>query len=180
LNPEGKKEALRTSKELKDIKFDAAYTSVLRRAKETLSIIIKELKIKIPMSERWELNERNYGIYTGKNKWEIKEKYGEAEFMKIRRSWDYPIEAGESLKQVYSRVIPFYESEILPLILREKNILIAASGNSLRALVKYLENIKDADISEVEIHTGEAWVYDLDKKGKMLKKEIRAKNDKVV
>jgi len=180
LNPDGREEAKRTAKALKDIKIDLAYTSLLLRAKETLQIILKELGMHVPIKEDFALNERDYGDYTGKNKWEVKEKLGDVEFNKLRRSWDYPVPNGESLKKVYQRVLPYYEKEILPNLKKGKNILIAAHGNSLRALVKFLDKVPDEKISEVEIMTGEAIIYDIDKSGKVIGKEIRAKNEKKV
>src|SRR3989344_4445654 len=112
------------------------------------------------------LNERNYGDYTEKNKWQIKEEVGEEEFQKIRRSWDYPPPNGESLKMVYVRAIPYFKSEIEPHLEDGKNVIIASSGNALRALVKYLENIPDDKIGDLEIGTGEAYVYQIDESGK--------------
>ena len=120
------------------------------------------------------LNERDYGDLTGKNKWEVKEQLGEEEFLKIRRSWDYPPKNGESLKNVYERVVPFYESRILPELKNGKNVIIAAHGNSLRALVKFLENIPDEEISKLEMKLGEPYVYEIDETGKIVSKEIRS------
>lgn len=174
---QGRQEARRAAQALKGLPIDFAYTSLLQRAKETLEIVLKELSLTVPVTEDFALNERNYGVYTGKNKWEVKESVGEKVFQQIRRSWDYPIPEGESLKQVYERVIPYYEKEIQPKIQSGKNIIVAASGNSLRALIKKLDGVSDENISDVEIGTGEAWVYELDQGGTVIKKEIRAKND---
>jgi 2,3-bisphosphoglycerate-dependent phosphoglycerate mutase len=176
LNDTGRGEAKNTALALKGLPVDTGYSSDQIRAKETLSIILGALDIKIPVKETPALRERNYGVYTGKNKWEVKESVGDVIFQKIRRSYDYPIQDGESLKQVYDRVAPFYESEILPEIRNQKNIIIVASGNSLRALVKKLENISDENISSLEIRTAESYVYELDSEGNIVKKEIRAKN----
>lgn len=180
LTDEGREEAKHTAKELGDIKFDCAFTSALDRAIETTGIILKNLNLNILVTKDKALNERSYGIYTGKNKWEVKEQVGEEEFKKIRRSWDYAVPEGESLKQVYERAVPFYEEKIKPEILEGKNVLVGASGNSLRALVKYLENIPDDKISDLEIATGEALVYEMDKDGKIISKEVRSKNEKKV
>lgn len=177
LTEKGIEEAKASGKELSDIHFDVGFTSDLSRAKDTLKYMLEELNQKdLQIIESSEIKERNYGIYTKKNKWEIKEQIGEEEFLKLRRSWDYPIPEGESLKQVYSRVIPYYEGTILPYIKNNKNIIIASSGNALRALVKYLENIPDDKIAEVEIATGEILVYELDSSGKVLNKDKRASN----
>jgi 2,3-bisphosphoglycerate-dependent phosphoglycerate mutase len=91
----------------------------------------------------------------------------------MRRGWDYPIPEGESLKQVYERVVAYYTSTILPELETGKNVIISSSGNALRSLVKYLEHISDEDISNLEIATGEVYVYKLDGEGKILNKEIR-------
>jgi 2,3-bisphosphoglycerate-dependent phosphoglycerate mutase len=171
LSPEGEKQAFAIGSKLKGIHFDLGYTSALIRAKQTMEQIQKALNQPFPVTESEKLNERNYGIYTGKNKWEVKEKLGEEEFTKLRRSWDYPIEQGESLKQVYERTIPYYTEEILPMLQEGKHILIAAHGNSLRSIIKYIEHVADKDISEVELATGEARVYEIDTEGKMISKK---------
>lgn len=181
LNEEGKSEAHRTSEAIKDIKFNNAFTSLLIRAQETLDIILKDLEQdSIPVEKDFALNERDYGDYTGKNKWQVKEEIGEEEFQKLRRSFDYPIPNGESLKMVYERVVPHFEQQILPLLKEDKNVLISAHGNSLRALVKYLENLSNEEVANLEIRTGEAYVYQVDNEGKIASKEIRAQNEKAV
>lgn len=174
LTEKGKQEARRAGDKLKDIAFDAAYTSRLSRAKETLKIILDTIgQSAIPVYDSEAINERNYGIYTGKNKFEIKRQIGDEAFLHIRRGWDYPIPQGESLKQIYERVAPYYEKEILPHLQSGKNILIAAHGNSLRALMKYLEHISDEDIAGVELATGEVVVYHIDHVGNVLFQERR-------
>lgn len=177
LTPEGREEAKRAGEALKEIHFDVAYTSILKRAQQTLEEIKKEIsQSDIPTTIAWELNERNYGDYTNKNKWQVKEEVGEETFQKIRRSWDYPIPNGESLKQVYQRTIPYYQREIEPKLKEGKNIIITSSGNALRALVKYLENVSDEKIGGFEIGTGEVYVYQIDSDGGVLNKEVRAAN----
>lgn len=179
LAPEGEEQARTTGEDLKDIHFDFAYSNILRRCRQTLEIIKKEIgQESIPTKLSWEINERNYGDYTLKNKWQVKEEVGEDVFQQIRRSWDFPIPNGESLKQVYERAVPYYEEEINPKLKNGKNILITSSGNALRALVKYLEGIPDDKIGELEIGTGEAYVYDIDSEGKITSKEVRAANEK--
>lgn len=177
LAPLGHEEAKRTGEALKDIHFDLAYTSALIRAQQTLEEILKVTNQTPPITKDKALNERDYGDYTEKNKWDIQKEVGEEEFQKIRRSWDYPPPNGESLKMVYERVLPYFESEILPQLKEGKNIIIAAHGNSLRALVKHLENISEDDIATLEIGTGEAYVYDIDAKGNVTNKEIRGVNE---
>lgn len=177
LAKEGKNEAKKAAEAVKDIQFDLAFTSPLIRAKETLSIMLSELnQANLPIFESTALNERNYGIYTNRNKWEVKDQVGEEEFLKLRRGWDYPIPKGESLKQVFERVVPYYKKEILPRLKEGKNMLVSSSGNAIRALVKSLEGISDEDIPKVEISTGEVYVYTLDSSGNIINKEIRASN----
>lgn len=177
LSQKGREEAARTGKLLLGLPMDIAYTSTLIRAKDTLSIALKELGKDLPTKESAALNERDYGVYTGKNKWEVKETVGDENFTKIRRSYSFPIPSGESLEAVYKRVVPYYESDILPELKKGKNVIVSAHGNSLRALAKFLENISDDDIANLEIRTGEAWVYSIDEKnGAVLSKETRAEN----
>lgn len=173
LSDKGCEEARKAADLLHGIQFDYTYTSKLIRASETLEIIKKELQITVPTIAAAELNERNYGIYTGKNKWEIKNQIGEEKFQQLRRGWDFPIEKGESLKDVYTRVVPYYEKEIRPKLQDGKNVLLAAHGNSIRALVKFLESISDDEISKVELVTGEILIYTLDASGAVIKKERR-------
>jgi 2,3-bisphosphoglycerate-dependent phosphoglycerate mutase len=170
LSAKGREEARQIAERLKGFKIDAAFSSSLSRAKETLAIVLKEINQKPPVKESSALNERDYGVFTGKNKWAIKMLVGPEEFKKIRRSWDYPIAKGESLKMVYARVVPYFEKEIQPKLKSGKNVLVSAHGNSLRALVKFLEKIPDEKIAEVEIETGEAWIYEIDQTGKIVSK----------
>ena len=107
----------------------------------------------------------------------MKEELGEELFLKYRRSWDFPPPHGEALKQVYERVIPYYKETILPHLIKGENVLIAAHGNSLRALVKYLENIPDDEISKLEIGTGEVYLYTINPQGEITSKEIRSVNE---
>lgn len=171
LSTKGIHDAKKVALSLKGFRLDLAYTSVLIRAKQTLNEIKNTLKLKyLPTIENAALNERDYGILTGKNKWEIKKEYGEEKFLKIRRDWDFPIPQGETLRDVYNRVVPYYKLEILPKLLRGKNVIIVAHGNSLRSLVKYLENISDKDIEKLEIATGEIYIYKIDKDGNIISK----------
>lgn len=176
LAPEGIDQAQKTGLALKDIAFDLAYTADLTRAEQTLEEILKVVNQNISVVRSDKIKERDYGDYTGKNKWEVKEKIGEEEFNKLRRNWDYPIPNGESLKQVYEREIPYFKEELEPKLKEGKNIIVASSGNALRAIVKYLENVSDEDISTLEIGTGEAYVYTIDETGKVTNKQIRGEN----
>ncbi|MDP2585248.1 MAG: 2,3-diphosphoglycerate-dependent phosphoglycerate mutase [Candidatus Levybacteria bacterium] len=172
LTEKGKEQSKLAGEKLKGFPIDLTFTSVLIRAKQTLDEIKGVLGIDVPMIENKALNERDYGIYTGKNKWEIKKKVGEEQFQLIRRGWDVPIENGESLKDVYDRVIPNYQTEISPKLKGGKNVLIVAHGNSLRALTKYLENISDEDISNLEIEVGEVDLFEIDQEGNASAKKI--------
>lgn len=171
LSASGKEKARIIADEIKSIQFDYAFASKLRRAKETLFEIQQKLQTSIPTTETEALNERDYGAFTGKNKWEIQNQMGEEEFKKLRRGWDYPIPNGETLKDVYGRVVPYYQAQILPYLKNGKNVLIVAHGNSLRALVKYLENIPDEQIPNLEIATGEILVYEIDQNGTIVSKD---------
>ncbi|MBI5448729.1 2,3-diphosphoglycerate-dependent phosphoglycerate mutase [Candidatus Gottesmanbacteria bacterium] len=174
LTQKGRQEAELAAGLLLDISFHIYFTSTLVRTRETLDVIAERLKVKdMPVVRHRSLDERHYGIYTGQNKWEVKKAVGEAEFLKIRRSWDYPIAGGESLKDVHDRVIPYYQSTIQAHIRSEKNVLIVAHGNSLRALVKHLENVSDEKIADVEIATGEILIYQISPQGHVLRKERR-------
>lgn len=177
LTEKGREEARVAAEKIKDIRIDIAYVSILKRAKETLFEMSKVLGLQnLPTFESPALNERDYGIYTGRNKWEVKREAGDEQFLKIRRSWDFPIPKGESLKDVYNRVVPYYINSILPNLKLGKSILVSAHGNSMRALAKYLENIPDQETPKLEMGTGEVWVYQINPDGKVVSKEIRATN----
>lgn len=174
LSDKGRDEAKKAGELLKDIHFDFAYTSALMRATQTWQDIRRIIgQTDIQTIENTALNERDYGDLTGKNKWEIKQQVGEEEFNKLRRSWDYPPPHGESLKMVYERVLPYYQNEILPHLKDGKNVIISAHGNSLRALIKYLDNISDEDIAKLEMPTGGVYVYQINDQGVVTNKEVR-------
>ena len=186
----GRSEALDAGKLLKEdgYVFDTAYTSVLKRAIHTLWIILQEMNLEwIPVTNAWQLNERHYGALQGLNKAEMAEKFGEAQVKIWRRSYDVPppalewederhprfdprytslsreqLPATEALKNTLERVLPYWHSTLSPMIKSGKRVLIAAHGNSMRALVKYLDNISDSDIPELNIPTGVPLVYELD------------------
>ena len=155
LTPLGKEEAVQAGKKIKGYHYDFAYTSMLARAEESLQIILKEIEqTTIPIKRNKALNERRYGELQGLNKAETAEKFGEAQVLIWRRSYDVRPPSGESLEDTYHRTIPFYKSEIEPELLAGKNILVVAHGNSLRALVMYLEKIGKEDIFKLNIPTG--------------------------
>ena len=161
LTDKGVADTMRLGELLRDIKFDRAYTSNLKRTHQTLDALLKGAGIAaVPTIHAEELNERDYGDLTGKNKWEVKSEIGEEAFNGIRRGWDYPVPGGETLKDVYRRVLPYFENEILPKLQAGENILLVAHGNSIRALMKYLDQLTEADMSRVEMQFGQVLVYD--------------------
>ncbi|OGH29259.1 MAG: hypothetical protein A3B44_04250 [Candidatus Levybacteria bacterium RIFCSPLOWO2_01_FULL_38_21] len=173
LSEKGMEEAREAGEKLKNIKFDLAFTSDLLRAQQTLKQMGYVLKEQIPAIVSPALKERDYGVYTGKNKWSILKELGEEGFKKLRRGWDVPIQNGETLKDVYNRTVPYYESEILPKLKDGKNVLVSAHGNSLRALVRYLDGLSDSDVENLEIATGEVIIYKVDTAGSVVSKELR-------
>lgn len=176
LAEEGVLEAERAGEAIKDIDIHEAHVSELKRAKQTLEHIKKVLGKKIATKSDRALNERHYGIYTGKNKWEVKEQLGDEAFQNLRRGWNVKIPGGESLKDVYTRVVPYFEKHIKPQMDAGKNVLIVAHGNSLRALVKHLENISDEAICDLELGTGEAYCYAFENGKIQGAREVRAKH----
>jgi len=159
---------------IRDIRIDCAFASMLVRSIETLSCMLNVCeRYEVPTEHSAALNERDYGDYTGKNKWEVEKSIGETEWNKLRREWDYPVPRGETLKMVYARVVPYFLEKILPLVNDGKNVLVVAHGNSLRTLLKYIEQISDADIAHIEVPFGTIIIYDLDTDGHVIHKEVR-------
>ncbi len=163
LTEKGAHDAEEIGKIVTDFHYDELYVSALKRTEETLQGIIRGLERPemndLPKTADQALNERDYGVYTGKDKWEVKSEVGEDEFNTIRRGWDNLIPEGENLKQVYDRVIPYFKSEILPKLQDGKTILLVAHGNSIRALIKHLDNISDEGIADVEMKFGKVLIY---------------------
>jgi 2,3-bisphosphoglycerate-dependent phosphoglycerate mutase len=169
----GKEKSREMGQVLKGIKVDYAFSSMLTRAIETMSFMLLEMEISEVKKEYSDsLNERDYGIYTGKNKWEMKELVGDMEWNNIRRGWDHKIPEGETLKMVYERTIPYFLEKIFPKLDDNKNVLIVAHGNSLRSIFKYIENISDEEIGNLEFPFGQILIYDLDDNAHIVKKEI--------
>jgi len=190
LSAQGIEEAHAAGRLMKEagLTFDLAFTSVLKRAIKTLDIALEEMdQLWIPVTKHWRLNERHYGALQGLNKAETAAKHGEDQVKIWRRSYDIPppplskdderysgkdpryaslqpeeIPASESLKDTVARFLPYWHDTIAPTIESGTRVLIAAHGNSLRALVKYLDNIADSDIVELNIPTGIPLVYELD------------------
>lgn len=167
LSESGRKQADAMGESLKDIKFDYAYASQQIRTSETLEEIMElSGQTSLAHESSGALNERDYGVYTGMNKHAVEEAVGDDAYDQLRRSWDSPVEGGESLKQVYQRTIPFYLRIILPRLRHGQNILVVAHGNSIRSLVKYIENITDEDIGSAEMLQNKALVYEVDVDGR--------------
>lgn len=189
LSENGVKEAENAGKLLKDkgYTFDVSFTSILKRANRTLEIVLKEMNLNIPVYYSYRLNERHYGALQGLNKDEMRKKFGEEQVHIWRRSYDvrppelskdderYPgndpkykdltpeeLPLTECLKDTLERVLPYYNNEIKKHLENKENVLVVAHGNSLRSIIKYLENISDEDIMNVEIPTAIPYVYELD------------------
>ena len=197
LSENGIVEAVKAGKILKknNYDFDIAFTSVLKRANHTLDLILKELNLEnIPICYSWRLNERHYGALQGLNKHEMTLKYGESQVKLWRRSADvrppalskddprHPkndskyeslkedeIPSTENLQDTIKRVIPYWNSDIKPAILSDKKVIVVAHGNSLRGLVKYLDNLSDEEVISLEIPTGVPLIYELDDNLKPIK-----------
>lgn len=170
LTEKGKEEAKQAGAYLKGKPIDVAFTSKLIRAQHTLDIILDETgKTSIPIFMDKALNERSYGDLEGLNKAETAKKFGEEQVHIWRRSYDVAPPGGESLKDTCDRVIPYFENDIKPQIEQRKNVLIVAHGNSLRALVMYLEHLDPAEILQREIATGEPITYIFDEQMKVVK-----------
>jgi len=174
LSERGIEESAAAGEKLKSFVINLCYISSLRRSRQTLDEIKKITGQNFPTFENKALDERDYGIYTGQNKWEIKKVIGEDQFRKLRRGWNTGIPKGETLEDVYNRVVPYYKMQILPDLRSGKNVLVVAHGNSLRALVKYLENISNEGIEKLEIATGEIYIYSIDDHGIIVSKEIKS------
>jgi 2,3-bisphosphoglycerate-dependent phosphoglycerate mutase len=162
LTPKGIAEAKAAGEKLKGFVFNEAFTSVLRRAQDTLKIVLEicgQNKIHVTRNEA--LNERKYGDLQGLNKAETARKFGDEQVKIWRRSFDVAPPNGESLKDTATRVIPYFEKEIAPKLKAGENIVIAAHGNSLRALIMHLEKMTPKEILEFEIGTAQPRVYEL-------------------
>jgi len=207
LSEKGMTEAGEAGKVLKKegYEFDAAFTSVLKRAIRTLWFVLDEMDLMwIPIYNSWRLNERHYGALQGLNKSETAQKFGEEQVLIWRRSYDIPpkpldkkdprypgndprykglaekdIPLTESLKETVARVVPYWKETITPSLKSGKRVIIAAHGNSLRALVKYLDNISEEEIIKLNIPTGIPLVYELTKDLKPLKHYYLGDQDKI-
>ena len=164
LTEQGVTEAREAGRKLKaqGLTFDIAYTSALKRAQRTLGLMLEELgQTNIPIIKDQALNERDYGDLSGLNKDDARKKWGEEQVHIWRRSYDIAPPGGESLKDTLARTLPYYVTEILPHVLRGERVLVAAHGNSLRALVMVLEKLSPEQILKREIGTGVPIIYRL-------------------
>jgi 2,3-bisphosphoglycerate-dependent phosphoglycerate mutase len=169
LSPKGEEEARHAGEKLKSYRFDRAFTSVLIRANETLRIVLETIgQSVIPIEKDQALNERMYGELQGLNKAETAQKYGDHQVKLWRRSYDIRPPGGESLKDTAERVLPYYERRIRPAILAGDNIIIAAHGNSLRALVMHLDRLSQEQVLELNIPTGVPLLYQFGKDEQVL------------
>ncbi len=174
LTKKGRHDAVLMAHVLKDTKPDVAYTSALSRAKDTLDIILATNHwTHVPVTSNPALNERDYGDLTGMNKWAVEEQYGEKQFQKWRRGWDEPVPEGETLKMVYRRAIPYFDTHILADLKHGKDVIITAHGNTLRAIIKHLDELDNQQVQQLEMPFGVVIVYTLDKHGTVLAKEVR-------
>jgi 2,3-bisphosphoglycerate-dependent phosphoglycerate mutase len=179
LSEKGREEARQAGLTLKGMHFDCAFTSKLRRAQDTLKIILEQIGAKnLPIEEDPALNERHYGALQGLNKKETAQKYGEEQVHIWRRSYDVappkdktelnPEGISESLKDTAVRTLPYFKSRILPLVQQGKNVLVAAHGNSLRAIVMELEHLTKEQVLELNIPTGIPIIYEIDVFGRVV------------
>jgi 2,3-bisphosphoglycerate-dependent phosphoglycerate mutase len=173
LTEKGEAEARAAGKRLKEkgFSFTLAYTSALKRAQHTLDLILEEMDIRnLTIVRNEALNERDYGDLSGLNKDDARQKWGEEQVLIWRRSYDVPPPGGESLKDTAARTLPFFDREIRPRVAAGETILVAAHGNSLRALVMAIENLTPEEILKRELATGEPVVYRLGGDGKLAEK----------
>lgn len=169
LSPKGIEEAKQAGEKLRGFTFDRAFSSVLTRANETLRIVLEVLgQTNISIEKDKALNERMYGDLQGLNKAETAKKYGDAQVKIWRRSYDVRPPGGESLKDTAERALPYYEEKIKPFLLKGETLIIAAHGNSLRALVMQLDQLSKEEVLELNIPTGVPLFYELDGSGKVL------------
>lgn len=177
LTEKGKADAVKIGEAIKDVDTPAAaYTSALKRTQQTLVGVLEGsgLPINVPRISAPELNERDYGDLTGKNKWEVQAEIGDEAFTGIRRGWDYPVPGGETLKDVYSRAVPYFDREILPKLQAGATILLVAHGNTIRALMKHFDQVADDQVDKLEMPFGQIALYTFSAEQTLpMKKEIR-------
>ncbi len=176
LSPRGVEEARKAGERLRDIHFDQAFTSALKRAQETLRIVLEVIgQTDLPIERDQALNERHYGDLQGLNKAETAKKYGDEQVHLWRRSYDVRPPGGESLEDTAHRTLPYYHEHIEPALRAGKNVLVAAHGNSLRSIVMFLDNLSREQVLELNLATGVPIIYEMDETLRILQKnELRA------
>ncbi len=177
LTERGIEEAHKAAQALKErgIRFDEAFTSDLVRAQHTLDIILEDLgQTDIPVTKDKALNERDYGNLVGMNKDEARQRWGEEQVHIWRRSYDVRPPGGESLKDTAERAVPYFEKHILPRVQAGENVLVSAHGNSLRAIIMWLEKLTPEQVLKLELATGVPILYELNEKGEIVHKEVLA------
>ena len=182
LTERGVTEARNAGRALKaeGITFTIAFTSELMRAQKTCTLLLEEQgQSDLQTIRNVALNERDYGDLSGLNKDDAREKWGEEQVHIWRRSFDTPPPGGESLKDTAERVLPYFNNTIMPRIRAGENVLVAAHGNSLRALVMMVDGLGETEITQVNIPTGEPYIYDMDAQGKVVGKRILPANNQV-
>ena len=175
LTPQGIEEAKAAGARLKarGLGFDVAFTSALTRAQHTLTLLLGELgRAGVPTIREQALNERDYGDLSGLDKDDARKRWGEEQVHVWRRSYDIAPPGGESLKDTVARVLPYYAQEIRPCVLRGERVVVAAHGNSLRALVMVLDRLTPATIPSMELATGVPLVYQLKADSTVLSKDV--------
>ncbi len=159
---------------IKEISIDYAFASMKVRTIETLSSMLEAMgQYHVKTEHSDELDERDYGDYTGKDKWEMKQILGEDGWNRVRREWDCPVPNGETLKTVYGRVVPFFLNNVMPHLRNGENVLMVSHGNAIRALMKYIEDVPDEKIKDMEMLFGSVVIYELDVDGHMISKDVR-------
>lgn len=172
LTAQGRAEAARAGSLLKGMRFDVAYTSALRRAQDTLAIMLGEMGVDLPVIRDQALNERHYGDLQGLNKDDMRRQFGEEQVKIWRRSYDVPPPGGEALKDTAARTVPFFERCILGDIRQGKDVLVVAHGNSNRSIVMKLDGLSETEVLELNLETGVPLVYDLAPDGAVLGKSV--------
>jgi 2,3-bisphosphoglycerate-dependent phosphoglycerate mutase len=173
LTDKGRQEARRAGEKIRNLRFDKAYTSVLKRAIDTLDIVLETIgQTDIPVSYDQALNERHYGDLQGLNKAETAEKYGKQQVHVWRRSYDVAPPGGESLKDTAARTLPYFEAHIVPDLRAGKNILVSAHGNSLRSIVMHLDKLTREQVLELNLATGVPIVYEFGPDLEILAKKV--------
>lgn len=159
---------------IKEFKIDHAYASMQVRSIETLSSMLEAMgQFHVPTEHSSAINERDYGDYTGKDKWEMEKVLGEDGWNAVRREWECPVPNGETLKMVYNRTVPFFIDTILPHLLNGENVLMVSHGNAIRSMMKYIENIPDDKVKDIDMLFGSVVIYTLDSSGHAISKEVR-------